>query len=313
MEEWANERKRNEKDIVGDLPDQASFDRAPSSSETLVKYSETPTVQSIKQLGSVLENFITSREHPDADRLAQGDHFLFWNDFSVEQPNLNSCQCQNGILQKDGYSDLHAPPDHLWNHRLWAAGSIDFHDAILLNLPTVCHEGVTTIQILGHGACKVTTRRAIYQANRLKLVELRTLIYTTTDLPAGRHRSSNPSGSGIAAEYTPSSTSLFHYSILTSNAHRIHYDRSYTRNVEGYRNTLVQGSLNVTIILRLLANLGLKVIYCDYRMHTPCYADETLQIRYNHEARKPTRDSKIRLYGKDTNELKMTMTVSEST
>jgi 3-methylfumaryl-CoA hydratase len=45
---------------------------------------------------------------------------------------------------------------------------------------------------------------------------------------------------------------LFRYSALTFNAHRIHYDRRYAMEVEGYPGLVVHGPLIATLLLELL-------------------------------------------------------------
>jgi len=45
---------------------------------------------------------------------------------------------------------------------------------------------------------------------------------------------------------------LFRYSALTFNGHRIHYDRSYVTDVEGYPGLVVHGPLIATLLLDLL-------------------------------------------------------------
>jgi len=42
---------------------------------------------------------------------------------------------------------------------------------------------------------------------------------------------------------------LFRYSALTFNAHRIHYDRDYARDVEGYAGLVVHGPLIATLLI----------------------------------------------------------------
>ncbi len=42
---------------------------------------------------------------------------------------------------------------------------------------------------------------------------------------------------------------LFRYSALTFNAHRIHFDRDYCRDVEGYPGLLVHGPLQATLLI----------------------------------------------------------------
>ena len=53
-------------------------------------------------------------------------------------------------------------------------------------------------------------------------------------------------------EISPDPALLFRYSALTFNAHRIHYDRPYAMNVEGYPGLVVHGPLIATLLLDLL-------------------------------------------------------------
>ena len=45
---------------------------------------------------------------------------------------------------------------------------------------------------------------------------------------------------------------LFRYSALTFNGHRIHYDRRYVTEVEGYPGLIVHGPLIATLLIDLL-------------------------------------------------------------
>jgi 3-methylfumaryl-CoA hydratase len=51
----------------------------------------------------------------------------------------------------------------------------------------------------------------------------------------------------------PDPVLLFRYSALTFNSHRIHYDRSYVTEVEGYPGLVVHGPLLATLLLDALA------------------------------------------------------------
>jgi 3-methylfumaryl-CoA hydratase len=50
----------------------------------------------------------------------------------------------------------------------------------------------------------------------------------------------------------PDDVLLFRYSALTFNGHRIHYDRRYVTEVEGYPGLIVHGPLIATLLLDLL-------------------------------------------------------------
>ena len=53
--------------------------------------------------------------------------------------------------------------------------------------------------------------------------------------------------------YTPTNVSLFLYNAAIWNAHRIHYDAPYARDVERYRGLVVHGPLMATLLLDLAA------------------------------------------------------------
>ena len=53
-------------------------------------------------------------------------------------------------------------------------------------------------------------------------------------------------------EVVPDDVLLFRYSALTFNGHRIHYDRSYVTQQEGYPGLVVHGPLIATLLVDLL-------------------------------------------------------------
>ncbi|KAH7087795.1 hypothetical protein FB567DRAFT_549048 [Paraphoma chrysanthemicola] len=84
---------------------------------------------------------------------------------------------------------------------------------------------------------------------------------------------------------TPTRTLLFRYSALTFNAHLIHLDREYARNIEGHRNLLVHGPLSLTLMLQAMSahiktkSQGSQVLESiEYRNLAPLYCDEEMRI-----------------------------------
>ena len=61
-----------------------------------------------------------------------------------------------------------------------------------------------------------------------------------------------PRDAAWAREIAPDDVLLFRYSALTFNGHRIHYDRRYAMEVEGYPGLVVHGPLIATLLLDLL-------------------------------------------------------------
>ena len=61
-----------------------------------------------------------------------------------------------------------------------------------------------------------------------------------------------PGAAAFERRWVPDDVLLFRYSALTFNAHRIHYDRRYATQVEGYPGLVVHGPLIATLLLDLL-------------------------------------------------------------
>ena len=61
-----------------------------------------------------------------------------------------------------------------------------------------------------------------------------------------------PDGAPWQRTITPDDVLLFRYSALTFNGHRIHYDRKYVTEVEGYPGLIVHGPLIATLLMDLL-------------------------------------------------------------
>src|SRR5205085_2053141 len=94
---------------------------------------------------------------------------------------------------------------------------------------------------------------------------------------------SAPNKPDYSVTLTPTPTLLFHYSALTYNAHRIHLDRSYCRDVEGHRDLLVHGPLSLTLMLSVLQsqlpeNSRFQIDKINYRHLAPLYVDEPMRV-----------------------------------
>jgi 3-methylfumaryl-CoA hydratase len=61
-----------------------------------------------------------------------------------------------------------------------------------------------------------------------------------------------PTGAAWQREIVPDDVLLFRYSALTFNGHRIHYDRKYVTEVEGYPGLVVHGPLIATLLMDLV-------------------------------------------------------------
>lgn len=72
----------------------------------------------------------------------------------------------------------------------------------------------------------------------------------------------------------------FRFSALTFNSHRIHYDRMYARDVEGYRDLVVHGPMTAMYLAELARSASVDPIqWFDFRATEPIYVGETIRTR----------------------------------
>ncbi|MEU0743750.1 hypothetical protein [Streptomyces sp. NPDC006134] len=128
----------------------------------------------------------------------------------------------------------------------------------------------------------VTTRHEIRQSGRTCLVEEQDIVYRsgTGTGPRGTPAADSvplPDAEGSWARRTlPDERLLFRFSALTANAHRIHYDAPYCRDVEGYPGLVVHGPLLTLLMLELVRaqETGRRVHSLAYRLRQPVFAGE---------------------------------------
>lgn len=83
---------------------------------------------------------------------------------------------------------------------------------------------------------------------------------------------------------------LFRFSALTYNAHRIHYDRSYATDVEGYPGLVVHGTLQAILLADLVHRTfpNRAVTSFTFRSNSPAFDDGPLELRGREHPDSPT-------------------------
>ena len=107
---------------------------------------------------------------------------------------------------------------------------------------------------------------------------------------------SEPPAGTLRATVLPDAVTLFRYSALTGNGHRIHYDHPYVTGVEGYPGLIVHGPLQATWLAAHAldaAGAGARLASFAYRGRRPCFADRAVTLvaeRCDGAVRLETRD-----------------------
>jgi 3-methylfumaryl-CoA hydratase len=105
----------------------------------------------------------------------------------------------------------------------------------------------------------VVVRHEISDRDGIAVVEEHDIVYRESPKPhdVAPTPQKPPCAAAWTREIRPDDVLLFRYSALTFNGHRIHYDRRYVTQVEGYPGLVVHGPLIATLLLDLLRrNLG---------------------------------------------------------
>jgi len=100
----------------------------------------------------------------------------------------------------------------------------------------------------------VLVRHEVAGAEGVALIEEQDIVYRENSRPGDPTPTplAAPKEHDWAREIRPDPVLLFRYSALTFNGHRIHYDRRYVTEVEGYPGLVVHGPLIATLLLDLL-------------------------------------------------------------
>ena len=100
----------------------------------------------------------------------------------------------------------------------------------------------------------VTVAHEISNAAGIGLYEEHDIVYRENprpDAPVQKPQPA-PTRAAFSREIVPDPVLLFRYSALTFNGHRIHYDRTYVTEVEGYPGLIVHGPLIASLLTDLL-------------------------------------------------------------
>ena len=165
--------------------------------------------------------------------------------------------------------------------RMWAGGRLRWlsENPLLVgqamrrasSIASVTHKAGRTGDLLF-----VLVRHEVHNAKGLALIEEHDIVYRAAAQPTDPVPPPVAAEQGAAwrREIVPDDVLLFRYSALTFNGHRIHYDRRYVTEVEGYPGLIVHGPLIATLLVDLL------------RRHT----NDAFVKSFNFKAMRPTFD-----------------------
>jgi 3-methylfumaryl-CoA hydratase len=143
--------------------------------------------------------------------------------------------------------------------RMWAGSQLEFHTPVRVGdavarkstIADVAEKDGRSGQLV---FVKVKHELLCNGATAPAITEFHDIVYRQAQRPTDVDPQPQAAATGAAwqREVVPDDVLLFRYSALTFNGHRIHYDRKYATEVEGYPGLIVHGPLIATLLLDLL-------------------------------------------------------------
>ena len=188
--------------------------------------------------------------------------------------------------------------------RMWAGSQFQFHTPLRVG------DSVTrtsTIQSVSEKSGRtgplvfVKVRHELrHQAEAaVALTEFHDIVYREAPKPTDVAPAPQPAPASSRWEkkWVPDDVLLFRYSALTFNGHRIHHDRRYVTEVEGYPGLVVHGPLIATLLLDLLRWQSPEAVVARYEFRA---VRPIFDIHPFHVCGEPAADGRnVRLWARD--------------
>jgi 3-methylfumaryl-CoA hydratase len=212
----------------------------------------------------------------DGDALPPSAHWLYF----LETP-VHSQLAHDGHAKKGGF----LPPVPL-PRRMWAGGRIWFPGELRIGDKAVRRSTVKDVAFKEGKSGRlvfVLVEHRIQAGGQDVIVEEHDIVYR--DMPAadadpkaaGPAEKPAPQGAEWERKVLPDEAMLFRYSALIFNAHRIHYDREFTQQDEGYPNLIIHGPLIAALLMDLghreMSAKGQRMTRFAYRAVQPSFTD----------------------------------------
>ncbi|MHA7777739.1 HTD2 family dehydratase [Roseibium sp. M-1] len=202
---------------------------------------------------ALVRQFNATFDHTSGE--AGGDIAPLLIHFCLAQPAAPTAGLgQDGHAARGGF----LPPVPL-PRRMWAGGEFTFHGDIHIGDEVTRVSRVEDV-VLKQGRtgplCFVTVIHDVTANGEPVLTERQDIVYREAQGKVVVKAEPEPAETGAhSRRITPTAPYLFRYSALTFNGHRIHYDKDYARDVEGYPGLIVHGPLQATLLCQFAADL----------------------------------------------------------
>jgi 3-methylfumaryl-CoA hydratase len=162
--------------------------------------------------------------------------------------------------------------------RMWAGGRLAFDADIAIGARITRHSTIADVTSKTGSTGNmvfVTVHHEIATDAGIAIREEQDIVFREAPKPGAQSpaRNTDIKPAEHSRRIVPDPTQLFRFSALTFNAHRIHYDRDYCRDVEGYPGLVVQGPFTAMLLMdHLLTSVpNARVRSFKFRAQSPLF------------------------------------------
>ena len=186
-------------------------------------------------------------------------------------------------LGQDGHPRLgdFFPPIYL-SRRMWAGGALEFLAPLAVGDELICTSTLLAVDEKGRDEPMVfvTVQHEIRGPRGVAVRERQTIVYL--DIPpeyAPPMKRRMPDTPLAAERFAVNAATLFRFSAITFNAHRIHYDSDYATDVEHYPSLVIHGPLQAMKLMALAERTrGAPPVWFEFRGVHPMLLGDDIDL-----------------------------------
>ena len=223
----------------------------------------------------------------DPGTLTEGDPLpLGWHWLHFKEPVRASDLAPDGHEHRGEFM-----PDVDLPRRMWAGGTLRAIRPVAIGETAMLKSEVVGVQEKVGKSGRlvfVTVEQTVVQNGRPCVEEEQVIVYREAEqrlaaVPArpavAPPAPATPTEADWSETFLPTPVTLFQFSALTYNGHRIHYDQPYVTELEGYPGLLVHGPLTALLLLDAAQRHSAgPVAQFRYRAMAPLVVDEPIAL-----------------------------------
>jgi 3-methylfumaryl-CoA hydratase len=188
----------------------------------------------------------------------------------------------DGHLKRGGF----LPPVPL-PRRMWAGGRLEFSHPLRVGTESERVSTIADVKVKEGASGRlvfVIVRHEVFCEGQLCVREEQDIVYREPVAPSSAPKPAKKPKelpkADVVRTVTATPVSLFRFSALTFNSHRIHYDEAYARDEEGYEERVVHGPYIATLLADLFFRSApeRRIEKFSFRATRPLFANSPFDL-----------------------------------